>query len=261
MLEWGSAVWVALAGLLIGATGIGGVLVVPVLVGLEGMDPAKAVAASALAFAFPGAVALWRAKRLHRPVQGNGSAPWLWVLVCCAGAGAVLGAWGVHHMDTTGLLAVLAVLALASGWRAWHVPTETPLPPRVMGPVSGGLLGGVVGVGSGLTGTGGPVLLVPLLMALRQPLPQVVWVAQMVQLPVALSAGGAHAASGGLDTPLALVLGAWLVVGALGGQWLALRLPIRHLPRLVALLLVGTGLWMTHRVWEGWGASWIGVWS
>lgn len=251
-LEWGTAAAVVIAGVLIGATGIGGVLVVPVLL-LEGTDPARAVAASALAFACPGLVALWRARGQLLPAQAAGYAPGLGVLVGSAGCGAALGAWGVHHMDTTGLLAVLALLAVVSGWRAWPKSSSNPRPPRLLGQAQTGVLGALVGVGSGLTGTGGPVLLVPLLMALRQPLPQVVLAAQVVQLPVALSAGVTHAASGGLDVHLALSLGAWLVVGAVVGQWWASRMHTRFLPKLVALLLVGTGLWMAYRVWDVWG--------
>ena len=47
-------------------------------------------------------------------------------------------------------------------------------------------LGVLVGVGSALTGTGGPVLLLPLLMLCRQPLPFAVVAAQAIQRIAAL---------------------------------------------------------------------------
>lgn len=243
----------AVAGVLIGATGIGGVLVVPVLVGLEGMDPARAVAASALAFACPGVLALWRAWQLtHTPVGPHAAAPPLWPLVAGALPGAVLGATWVHGLDTTWLLALLAVFVVGTGVRAWRPPPVDVARTLPMGAPLSGLLGLLVGLGSGLTGTGGPVLLVPVLLACRVPIAATVLAAQTVQLPIALSAGAAHLWVGRLDVPLALVLGMWLVLGAAGGQWLGARMPMRHLPRVVALLLVGTGLWMAWRVWGVW---------
>ncbi len=52
-----SVLAVVLAGWLIGATGIGGVLVVPALTRLGDLAVSQAIAASALGFAFPGAAA------------------------------------------------------------------------------------------------------------------------------------------------------------------------------------------------------------
>ena len=52
-----AAVGVLLAGLAIGATSIGGVLVVPLLGALAHVEPGRAVAAASLGFAFTGAAA------------------------------------------------------------------------------------------------------------------------------------------------------------------------------------------------------------
>lgn len=248
-----TAAVVILAGVLIGATGIGGVLVVPVLVALEGASPAQAVAASALAFACPGLVALWRAWHLKTADTSTGfrNKP-LMGLVLGALSGAVLGALWVHQIDTTGLLAVVAAFAVLSGLRAWWPSRVQRLDRSPLGTGASVLVGALVGLGSGLTGTGGPVLLVPLLMALGQPVQSTVLAAQLVQLPIALSAGLVHLWSGALDVRLAGALGLWLVLGAIGGQWLATRLPMRHLPRVVAVLLVFTGLWMGARVLVLW---------
>ena len=103
-------------------------------------------------------------------------------------------------------------------------------------------------MGSGLSGTGGPVLLVPLLMASRLPLPATIAAAQAIQLPVALSAGAMHAWSGALDFGLALELGAWLLLGSVAGQWAATRLAVARLQMLVSVLLIATGLWLGLRL-------------
>ena len=154
-----------LAGVLIGATGIGGVLLVPILNGVEGLSLSDAIAASALAFAFPGALAIWRLRRSSAPAHAQGDALALWLMLGAL-PGAMLGAAWVHHADTKVLLGLLALVALFSGGRGLM---KRPVASQASWTISRRLaifLGAVVGLGSGLTGTGGPVLLMPLLMAL-----------------------------------------------------------------------------------------------
>ncbi|HEX5285721.1 MAG TPA: TSUP family transporter [Polaromonas sp.] len=241
---------IVVAGWLIGATGIGGVLVVPALGALEGLAMPHAIAATALAFALPGAAALWRLRGHADRLQATGGATPLPITSLILGAipGSLLGAASVHHVGNVWLLAGLAVLALGSGLRglrpaqAGHGPAASWSRPRALA------MGALVGLGSGLSGTGGPVLLVPLLMALRQPLPATIAAAQAIQLPVALSAGAMHAWSGALDVGLALELGVWLLLGSVAGQWAATRLAVARLQMLVSVLLVATGLWLVLRL-------------
>lgn len=236
----GTAAAVLIAGWLIGATGIGGVLVVPVLA-LQGMAPQEAIAASALAFAFPGLAALYWLRRA--PGGWSGPVP---TLVLSSLPGALLGAVLVHRLDPGWLLAGLALLALASGARglrrrAAHAPGDA-LPTA-----AAATLGGLVGLGSALTGTGGPVLMIPLLMLLRQPLDRSIAAAQAIQLPLALSASLPHWQAGRLDVRLAVALGLLLLAGSLAGQWAARRIATHTLQRGVCLLLLATGLWLGWR--------------
>lgn len=249
-MDAGTSALILLAGWLIGATGIGGVLVVPVLGAMEGLAVPHAIAASALAFALPGALALWRLRGHTEGLRATGGTSPLPVagLIWGAVPGSLLGAAGVHHIGNAWLLAGLAVLALGSGLRGLRAPDAVPSATTTLTPAQSVGLGALVGLGSGLSGTGGPVLLVPLLMALRQPLPATVASAQAIQLPVALSAGAMHAWSGVLDLALALQLGAVLLLGSLAGQWAATRLAVARLQLLVSLLLIGTGLWLGWRL-------------
>lgn len=238
----GSIAAILLAGWLIGATGIGGVLVVPVLHQLQGIALQQAIAAASLAFALPGLAAAWRLR------QGGAALPrGTGALMLFALPGAAVGALLVHRIGTELLVAGLAALALGSGlWGLRRSPLQhegSALPVPAMG-----LLGAGVGMGSALTGTGGPVLLVPILMLLRQPLHSTVPAAQAIQLPVALCAAAAHAWAGALDWRLALVLGAVLLAGALAGQWSAPRAHPLLLHRLVCVLLVLTGSWFVYRL-------------
>jgi hypothetical protein len=238
----GSAAAILLAGWLIGATGIGGVLVVPVLHQLQGIALQQAIAAASLAFALPGLAAAWRLRQGGTELPAGTTA-----LAVAALPGAALGALLVHHVATDWLVAGLAALALVSGLgglrRRPHAQPGAALPSAAMG-----VLGAGVGLGSALTGTGGPVLLVPLLMLLRQPLRSTVPVAQAIQLPVALCAAAGHAWAGALDWRLALLLGAVLLLGALAGQWAAPRAHPVALHRLVCALLILTGAWFVFRL-------------
>lgn len=241
------AVAIVVAGWLIGATGIGGVLVVPALAQLEGTEVQRAIAASALAFGFPGAAALWW---LHR----SGAAAGARLLPLLAGAvpGAVAGALLVHHVQPRWLLVGLAALALTSGLRGLrqHAGGGAPPDPVPLTITWWVVLGAAVGLGSALTGTGGPVLLVPVLMLLRQPTVPTIAAAQAIQLPLALCASAAHATTGALDLRLALTLGALLLAGSLAGLWCSRRLPLRGLQQLVSLLLVATSAWMAWRAFQ-----------
>jgi uncharacterized membrane protein YfcA len=235
---------VLLAGGLIGATGIGGVLVVPALTQFAGLELPRAIAASSVAFALPGLAALWWQRRDGAGDRGG--------MLLLAGAlpAALLGAALVHRVEARWLLGGLALLALFSGLRSLLPRRADPsaaTPAELRSPTLAAL-GAGVGLGSALTGTGGPLLLVPALFLLRQPTPFAVSAAQAIQLPIALCAGAAHWASGALDVRLALLLGAVLLAGSLLGQAAARRLPVATLQALVSVLLVAVGLWFAWRV-------------
>lgn len=239
-----SAAAILLAGWLIGATSIGGVLVVPALIGFDGMGLQPAIAVSAFAFAFPGAAALFR-------VGAPGDdARYLGALIAGAVSGAVPGALLVHHVDVRWLFAGLAMVALASGLRGLK-PAPLDAPQRKpLGTGGAVILGVAVGLGSALTGTGGPVLLVPLLMLLRQPIARTVAAAQIIQLPIALCAGAAHWTSGALDVTSSCILGFVLLAGSIAGQRAARSMNVLVLQRLVCLLLLLVGGWFGWRSFQ-----------
>ena len=229
-----AALMILLAGLAIGATGIGGILVVPVLTGLAGHSVLESVAASSCAFLFTGIVAFWRQRR------GAASIPW--AVYGATLVGAVVGALLTQWLPAAVLRGAVAVLAIVSGAHAWATLNasrpERPLPPTT----ALATLGLIVGVGSAVSGTGGPVLMLPLLMLLGVPLRSAIVLAQGVQLPVAIAASGVHAAAGRLDVRLAVGLGLLLMVGSWLGYRLAEVVPSAGLKRVVAVGLVATGV-------------------
>ncbi|WP_370962953.1 TSUP family transporter [Amycolatopsis sp. cg9] len=143
-----------------------------------------------------------------------------------------------------------------SGPPAKAAPPQEPGPPRQAPPAEPGsppgrrhelppagavAVGAFVGFGSALTGTGGPVLLVPVLLALGVPVLTTVAAGQLVQLPLVGFATLGYTAHGSVHFGLGSVLGVLSAAGVLLGARLARRLPARHLHRVVSAALVGFG--------------------
>lgn len=230
------------AGALIGATGIGGVLLVPLLTGLGDIPLPAAIAASSLAFAFPALVAL-------RPILAQPSLiAQAWPLLIGGLLGAGLGANSLQFIAPHWLTAGVAALVLFAGLRGLRSP-RTPRPDApLLGQATLLAIGLAVGLGSALTGTGGPVLLLPVLMLLRQPLAFAVLAAQAIQLPISLSSSVVHWQAQRLDVALALGCGLVLLLGSMLGQHYAQRLPRQQLQRAVSVLLLLVGAWFVAKL-------------
>ncbi|MCW5636428.1 MAG: TSUP family transporter [Rubrivivax sp.] len=232
---------VLLGGAAIGATSIGGVVVVPALVGLGRVPAENAVAAASFAFAFAGAAAFF----VRRP-QGATAAPHVplvafgWLAVLGAAAGAALGAATLAWLPARGVAWVVALLAIGSGLHA--LLGRGHARQRHLGAGVLALLALLVGALSAWSGTGGPVVLLPLLALLGWPANDAVDAAQRVQLPVAAAATVVNLAAGRLDLLLGAMLGALVLAGWALGRQLARRLPVPRLRQAVALALVATGV-------------------
>jgi len=227
-----------LAGVLIGLTSIGGVLLVPALTELEGLEVERAVAASLFAFLLAGAFAAFAHLRRTRLDAGL-----LLVLCTAAGLGAAAGAAALGTVPAPAVRLLVAALAISSGLHALLRETPHLQGTRVPGKPAMGLLGFTVGVGSALSGTGGPVMLVPILLALRVPAGPAIALGVSAQFPITLAATVVNAAGGRLDWVLGAMLGAVLTAGTLAGAWLSARLPARRLAQAVGVTLVATGAW------------------
>lgn len=226
-----AALLVALCGLAIGATSIGGVLVVPALNVTAGIPVDRAVAAASFGFLFPGVAAA-----MSPPAEGPGRHG---ALLAGALAGAALGALTLAWLTAGTVRTAVALLCIGSGLYALvglsrGAPVSLPPPARL-------LLGAMVGCASAWSGTGGPVVLLPLLALLGWAVTDAVAAAQRVQLPVAIAATAVHLAAGRLDLLLGTLLGVLLLIGWTLGRRLATRLPVRRLQQLVAAALIAAG--------------------
>jgi uncharacterized membrane protein YfcA len=226
----------ASAGLLVGGVGIGGVILVPALVYLAGYSIPVAIAATMCAFIVSGLVGSYTYRKAGS-IRWRMTLPlWLGALPC-AFAGAML----VISVSAAFLELAIGMLTLGSGLHALarrHERIDDGRPPSAALLAA---LGAVTGFVSALTGTGGPLVLVPILVALDVPMLVSIGLAQAIQLPIAAAATGGFWLSGLLDVRLASALAAGIAFGTWIGAKAAHASPTTTLRKAVAVLLVIVG--------------------
>lgn len=233
-----------ISGLMIGCIGIGGVILVPALVFLGGISIKIGIPAAMFAFILSGLVASFVFAR-NKSIRW-GMAAWL-----CAGATptAFAGAWAVSVVDPRVLEAVLGLLTFLSGINALR--TRYSINELASHPETNTMLlgvGAVTGFLSSVSGTGGPLVLVPILIAMKLPVLTAVGLSQTIQLPVAIAATFGNVIYGELDYALGGILAATLTVGSWYGAKLAHTLPRAALHQIVSVVLVGIGLFILGNV-------------
>ena len=235
-----------LVGVLIGCVGIGGVLLPPALVYVGGLDFHLATATSVWAFLFCGA-----AGTLIYSSRRNVD----WRMVAWLGVGvvptALVGAWANVALPEGALRALLAVLMVVTGLDTLLRSPAVVEHARYFEASTLLVIGALVGFGSALTGTGGPVLLVPILLLLRTPVLAAVGASQAVSLPVAAFSTAGYVLYGSVDFVLGTAMGLVAVVGVLVGARIAHAVRAAALRRVVATTLLSMGLLIAvQTVWE-----------
>lgn len=230
---------ILLVGILIGSIGIGGVLLVPALTLLAGIEIHVAIAACMLSYAFSGAVGAWIFAK-------HGSIRWETGLWLCLGAmpGAYTGAFVVSGLPSRTITLVIALFVFVAGVQALRQPADGPAQNNSYSKIQMIVVGAVVGFGSSLSGTGGPLLLVPMLVWLNWPVLTAVGLSQIIQLPISALATVGNYFHGEIDVVLGLGIAAVMIVGVAVGARLAHRVPALFLRRVVAMVLIVLGVWM-----------------
>jgi uncharacterized protein len=172
-------------------------------------------------------------------------------MVVWLGAGivpaAVFGALSNAALPAEVLMVLLATLITATGVNAFAKGSSAERAAHSFSPLLLLQIGVVVGFGSALTGTGGPVLLVPILVFLRAPTLSAIGVSQVVQIPVAISSTLGNVLFGQVDFSLGTTLGLVAAAGVVIGTNIAHAVPILTLRRTVAVSLVASGVLIAMR--------------
>ena len=230
-----------ISGLLIGAAGIGGVILVPLLVYFAGIDIHTSIAASVAAFFVSGLVGTVAYSQ-------RGIIQWLDFVTVSLGAipGALMGAYVLPKIDSHFLIFFIAFVLMVSAVRQFiGGDSSSPVRPvREIPKYQLVLVGLVTGFLSVLSGTGGPLILLPLLTWLSTPIITAIGLSQVIQLPIATFATIGNAFNSLIDWELVLILSFGIAFGSFIGAKGSERLPIAYIKTLVAFLLFASGFYM-----------------
>ena len=230
-----------MAGVLIGAAGIGGVILVPLLVYFAGIDIHTSIAASVAAFFVSGLVGTVTYSK-------RGIIRWLDVVAISVGAipGALLGAYVLPKIESYFLTFFIALVLMASAVKQFTGTNNRNRPHQMKNIPKYQLV--LVGLATGflsvLSGTGGPLVLLPLLNLLSTPLLTAIGLSQVIQLPIATFASIGNAFNSLIDWELVMVLSFGIAFGSFIGAKGSERLPIAHIKMLVSILLFLSGSYM-----------------
>ena len=242
-----------LVGVLIGAIGVGGVLLVPALTYIGDMAIHVAIASAMVAYFFAGGVGSIEFAR--RGSIRWGDAGWL-----AAGAmpGAFAGAAATSAVPAFALELLIAVLIIASALNSLRGKAPPSGAPRTLarGPLL--LVGAVTGVASSMSGTGGPLVLIPILLWLHVPVLAAVGLSQVIQLPISAFATAGNLLYGAIDVAVAAALSVLLMAGVWFGARIAHRMSSIALKRFVSLMLLGVGVMMLVKV-AGYASAGVGA--
>jgi len=232
------------AGTLIGAAGIGGVVLVPLLVYGAGYSIHISIAAAGSSFIFSGLIGTFAyAKR--REIN------WLQLTYLTVGAipGALVGAHALFKINSESLKVFIAVvLILASYKQIANVEFKRLRDQTTLSGLSLLFVGFVTACLSVLSGTGGPLVLVPILTFLSMPLLAVIGLSQAIQIPIAAFATIGNEWSGIIRWEIVSLLAPGLVLGTFLGAKASEYLPVEKIRNLVAFLLLGSGIYMLVNV-------------
>lgn len=235
-----------IVGVFIGAVGIGGVLLVPALVMFAHLSIHEAAATALFSFLFTGLVGGWL---FHR----RGSIDWRLAGPVCIGgflmsfAGAMVGR-AFHEATLTWIIAaVLLVLGLyvLIPFRIAHPARALPHRSRPGVWLAG--IGAAAGFGAGLTGAGGPLFSVPLMLAAGFDPLATVATGQVVQIASSLSGSLGNLRGGTIRYGLGLAIAVAELVGTFAGVRIAHSARSRHLRMAAAALCIVSAIGMAIR--------------
>jgi uncharacterized protein len=232
-------------GLFIGTVGVGGILLIPALTYLGGLTVHTAAGTALLTFVFTGILgtALF---------QRRGSIDWRIAKPVCGGAVvfSIVGAWAASRIDGRPLALAIAAITAFTG-----IYILLPTRDRVRFRDGDGRgeramlagIGAVSGFGSGLSGAGGPLFSVPMMVVAGFAPLAAVGASQMLQIVTAAFGTVGNLAYGHID----FVVAAWITVfelaGVVAGVQLAHSMKLSALRRLAGVLCILVGALMLWR--------------
>lgn len=230
-------------GALIGAVGIGGVLLIPALTAFAALPIQAAMATALFTFIFAGTVGTVMFQR-RGSIDWSVTRPVLFSAVVFA----FVGAWVNSIARPTVLALILAGIIILAGvytistWRGLRKPAfhDDARAQRILLVA----VGAITGFGSGLTGVGGPALSVPLMVLFGFPALLSIGASQAIQIVAAISGTLGNLKYGSIDFGIAATVTLFVMAGVMVGARMAHAVDAALLRKAVAVLclVVGTAL-------------------
>ena len=233
-------------GALIGAVGIGGVLLIPALTAFAALPIKAAMATALFTFTFTGIVGTFLFQR-----RGSIDWPVARPVLLSAIVFGFVGAWANSVVRPKALALILAAVIIFAGiytlatLRGLSKPAFNDRPHAKQLVLFG--VGAIAGFGSGLTGVGGPALSVPLMVLLGFPALVSIGVSQAIQIVAAVSGTLGNLRYGTIDFNVAAIVTVAELAGVLVGVRIAHAVDANVLRKGVAVLCLVVGAALVWR--------------
>ena len=230
-------------GVLIGCVGIGGVLLVPILTYVFHIDIHIAIAAAMFSYMFSGVVGTFIYAQ-------KGSINWsqtIWLIIGAAPA-AFIGAKVTLSTPGQYLEILIALFVVAAGVNAMRSQKISERSSNITNRYALVFIGIVTGVGSALTGTGGPLFVVPIMVSLKVAAHTAIGFSQAIQFPIASLATFSNFLYGTVDLIVGGLVAGGVIVGSIFGAKLAHLFSTTLMHRILSVVLVLVGIIMIGRV-------------
>lgn len=231
-------------GIFIGAAGVGGVLLIPALMTFSNLTVHEAAATALFSFLFTGVLGTWLFMR-------RGSIDWRTSAPVCIGAFAFsyLGAAAGNIVPATLLTWIVAAVILGAGLNILRGRSAAQIDGAHRHPGGKTLfgVGALSGFGAGISGAGGPLFSVPLMLGLHFDALVTVGTGQVVQIAAAVSGSLGNWSHGTIQYGLAAPVTAAELIGVVAGVKLAHVAGAHHLRYGAAVLCILSAVGMVAK--------------
>jgi hypothetical protein len=227
-------------GIGITALGPGGVLPTIGLFTLTGLSPAAVAGTAIVTHVATGALGTTAYTRSGQ-LRDQATRRTALILASTAVLGTPVGILVNSAVSAQAFGSVLAVFVAAVAGLVWYREFARPAPTAEQHHPHAGTvaaIGCVVSVAAGLVGIGGPMLTVPILVALGVPVLESLASAQAQSVVIAATGTIGYLAQHRIDWPLAVLIGVPELAGVLLGWKIARALPARALKKILIIVLL-----------------------
>lgn len=231
-----------LIGIMTGVTGVGGILIPPLLVFMSGLETHVAMGTSLAVMIFLTGLGTWMFLRLGHIDWGRA------VFMCFGGLAGWPGAKLATYLDANPLIIILSLVIIVAGVCSFRPPAAREKAGSFWhSPLGLMTIGAPVALLAGLTGVGGGVLAIPWLIIVGYAPLAALGLSMPYQLVTALSGSVFNVLGGYVDYTLLPVVAAAMLVGFYRGVHIAQRVPAASLRKAISIICCLLGVFLLVR--------------